>query len=121
MDATATATVAGGAVTAITVTNGGTGYTTTPAVTIAGGDQFAFDADPTCTTIKMPVVFQYVAGAVAYTTNHVNSLVDGVTVVTGDAYGPEVNYAGAGSSDILSDYVAAAFGKAGYATVISAE
>ena len=38
-----------------------------------------------------------------------------------DAYGPEVNYAGAGSSDILSDYVAAAFGKAGYATVISAD
>jgi len=60
-------------------------------------------------------------GAVAYTTNHVNSLVDGVTVVTGNAYGPEVNYAGAGSSDILADYVAAAFARAGYTSVIEAD
>jgi len=38
-----------------------------------------------------------------------------------DAYGPEVNYAGAGSSDILADYVAAAFARAGYTSVIEAD
>ncbi|MGC4007461.1 MAG: autotransporter-associated beta strand repeat-containing protein [Pirellulales bacterium] len=35
--ATATATVSGGAITAITITNPGTGYTTTPTVTFSGG------------------------------------------------------------------------------------
>ena len=95
--ATATATVAGGVVTAITVTNGGTGYTTAPAVAIAGGDQFTFDAEPTCKTIEMPVLFWYDGGAVAYTVDHVNSLVDGSTVITGDPYGPNVSYSSGGT------------------------
>ena len=39
--ATATATIAGGAVNTITVTNGGFGYTTAPVVTLTGGGSAA--------------------------------------------------------------------------------
>jgi hypothetical protein len=93
------------------------------------GDVFTFEADPTCSTIEMPVLFCYEdrggfpdhAGALACTINHVNSLVDGTALVTGGSFGPEVNYLGAGNGDILADYVAAAFARAGYSSVISAD
>jgi len=86
------------------------------------GDIFTFEADPTCTTVEMPVMFDYDgAGALPSSVNHVNSLVDGNTVITGRTYGPSVDYLGAGAGDILADYVAAAFQRAGCNTVIAVD
>lgn len=82
--------------------------------TANAGDVFTFHADPACMTIEMPVVFMYENnGALAYTIDHVNSLVDGGTVFTGDPYGPVVL-----QEDILSEYVSLAFIWAGYEDVM---
>jgi hypothetical protein len=45
----------------------------------------------------------------------------GNTVVTGNSFGPLVNYTGAGASDILQDYVNAQFAHAGYTNIVNAD
>ena len=86
----------------------------------AAGDTFTFSADPTAKTIEMPVLFgpEYDGGTFdglgAYTTDHANSLVSGTKVVTGDTYGPRVDFDGSGAKDILKEYVTSMFVRAGY-------
>ncbi|QOV90295.1 protein-arginine deiminase family protein [Humisphaera borealis] len=99
------------------------------------GDVFTYATNPAATLIKMPVLFYgpdaFFQGAPigqsvviegpprlgAFTMNHVNSLVDGGTVITGKAQGPKVAWRGGTASDILEDYAAAVFRGAGYTTV----
>jgi hypothetical protein len=80
------------------------------------GDQFTFDADPTCKTRGMPVIWGNSGGAI--NTNHINCLVDGNangnTVFAGKTWGPSVIYKGSAPSDILNDYVRNVFASAGY-------
>ena len=91
-------------------------WTGSPAV----GDKFTFEADPTAKTIEMPVLFKPEIdrnsniSAGAYTTDHANSLVSETTVVTGDTYGPEVDFDGMGAKDILEEYVTKMFVRSGY-------
>ena len=84
------------------------------------GDDFEFEANPGCTTLEMPVLFRYTSyrsgGASAYTIDHVNCLVDGSSVFTGDAFGPVVNHLGT-NSDILMHYVKNLFQKASLTVV----
>jgi len=67
--------------------------------------------------IEIPVAFgvypyENSSNAYAFTTDHVNALVDGNTIVTGAAYGPKVDWDKNGSkTDILKDYVKSAYGK----------
>jgi hypothetical protein len=56
-----------------------------------------------------------------FTTNHINSLADGETVVTGRAYGPKVNWDGRGRTDLFEGYASAAFRAAGYRNVVLAD
>ena len=69
----------------------------------------------------MPLIFHDDGGALALSIDHVNSLVDDNTVITGLAHGPVVDYLGSGAHDIMEDYMRASFLKGGYASVISAE
>jgi hypothetical protein len=46
--------------------------------------------------------------------NHINSLVDGPTIVTGTALGPKVAWRNSVKRDLLQDYVNATFEGAGY-------
>lgn len=57
----------------------------------------------------------------AYSTNHINSVVDGPTVISGKAYGPTVNWSGKGASDLYQAYADAAFRKVGYTQVLYAD
>lgn len=85
------------------------------------GDVFTFEADPNAKTIEMPVLFLDLDKpneARAYTVNHVNSVVNTASVITGKAFGPEVDYDGSGIKPILDRYVAAMFAKAGYSNVV---
>lgn len=99
------------------------------------GDRFTFHTNPGATLIKAPVLF-HTFGLFfedpkvpppqpwrlgAFTTNSLNSLSDGDTVVTGKAYGPQVNWDGQGASDLFEAYTAASFHKAGYADIIFAD
>lgn len=85
----------------------------------AVGDKFTFSADPGAGMIEVPVLFDNRPAPgrpnalAAYTTNFINSLVNGITVITGKAYGPSVNWSGNGADDILEDYTDATFGMAG--------
>ena len=70
--------------------------------------------------IEVPVLFQAAWDdralrfkSLAYTTNFINSLVSGTTVVTGKGYGPSVNWSGAGISDIFEGYTTGTFKLAG--------
>lgn len=77
---------------------------------------FKFEADPSCKTLEIPVLFQdqdpsSLANAYAYSHNFVNCLVDGNTVFTAKSFGPEVDYLGNTDSDILGDYVEDMFEK----------
>jgi len=82
---------------------------------IAPDDKFFFTFSPGGTTIEMPVLFEWhdyyeeSGWVVAYTINHVNCLVDGETVFTGDPqeYG----------TSVFSTYVEKLFKKAGYTNV----
>jgi hypothetical protein len=79
------------------------------------GDYFEFEADPTCSTIEMPVLFSGGAEtAYAYTIDHANCLVDGGTVFTGQTHESSTD-------DVLKDYVTNMFGKAGYSTITDAD
>lgn len=95
------------------------------------GDVFTFATNPNATMLKMPVLFG-APGAVfssvivdpqlrlsPFTMNHINSLADGTTIITGKAQGPKVAWKGgtAIASDILEDYAAAVFRTAGYTSV----
>ncbi len=82
--------------------------------TFESGDYFLFNADPDYAALEMPVLFYNYGGASAYTTNHVNSLIDGSKVFTGLAHGPEFDYLDKTNSDILMDYAQRLFQKAGY-------
>lgn len=85
----------------------------------AAGDKFTFSADPGAGMIEVPVLFDSLPASgrpnalAAYTTNFINSLINGITVITGKAYGPSVNWSGNGADDILKDYTDATFGMAG--------
>lgn len=74
--------------------------------------------------VEMPVLFSESPihplpnKALAYTTDHVNSIINGTTVVAGKAYGPSVDYDGNGAKDILEEYAKAMFIKAGYSNII---
>ncbi len=89
----------------------GTGY-------VQAGDHFLFEADPDCGTIEVPVLFfEYDDGtnykASAYTVDHVNCLVNGNTVFTGEPHGPHVLNNQQDSNpadDILRSYVVSLFG-----------
>ena len=85
------------------------------AVSLAGRSRWSIPA----TRRDKPTV-QF-ARADAYTVDHANSLVDETTVITGNAYGPSVNYDGTGAKDILNEYVTAMFQKAGYTNIIMAD
>jgi hypothetical protein len=83
--------------------------------TFQQGDYFEFEADPSCTTIKLPVLFTGgTETAYSYMINHVNCLVDGSTVFTGQTH---EQYTG----NVLKNYVTNMFGKAGYYTVTYAD
>jgi hypothetical protein len=83
--------------------------------TFQQGDYFEFEADPSCSTIEMPVLFyDYYGGAAAYTINHVNCLVDGQTVFTGQTHEQNTDY-------VIRDYVTNMFGKAGFSQTIMAD
>jgi hypothetical protein len=82
------------------------------------GDTFSYNANPSSGIVETPVLFCADQGnqknpnlATEFTTNFVNSLVNGGTVYTGIAYGPSVAYLGNGApaSDILQDYAADMF------------
>ncbi len=75
---------------------------------IAQSDEFVFEVDAACGTIEMPVLF---SGG-AYSTNHVNSLVDGGTVYSGKTLE-------SGTGGVFADYVENAFGKAGCSVVFA--
>lgn len=93
------------------------------------GDVFTFATNPSATLLKMPVLFAspglFFEGALVdpqprlapFTMNHINSLVDGGTVITGKAQGPKVAWRTSTASDILEDYAAAVFRGAGYTTI----
>jgi len=77
------------------------------------GDYFTFKANPSCTTIEMPVLFEKkLSGrAGAKTINYVNCLVDGGRVFTGQTH--ELPDSPPGT---LTTYVRSLFEKAGFAT-----
>jgi protein-arginine deiminase len=92
------------------------------------GDWFTYKTVPGATMIRMPQLFAS-PGLLAdpsdpvdpiltpFSTNHVNALVDGPTVVTGKAFGPKVAWRDSTRRDLLQDYVDATFRRAGYGTV----
>jgi len=93
---------------------------------LIAGDRFTFKADPRSGVIPIPVAFgTYDFGegprAFAFTSDHINALVDGDTIVTARAFGPRVDWNGDGTStDILQDYVNAAYGRV-YQNVVFAD
>ncbi|MEA2711542.1 MAG: protein-arginine deiminase [Phycisphaerales bacterium] len=101
------------------------------------GDRFTFTTNPAATLIKMPVLFATFGllfdppGSPppvqpwrlgAFTTNHINSIVDGQTVVTGSSYGPRVNFDGSGvKKDLFDAYATSAFRAAGFTKIFFAD
>ena len=98
--------------------------------TATAGDTVTYRTRPGATLLKMPVLFA-TSGLladptytptdpklVAFSEDHVNALVNGRTVVTGNAYGPKVKWqSDRAASDIFQGYVSAVFTKAGYQQV----
>jgi hypothetical protein len=64
--------------------------------------------------IEMPVLFYDQSGAVAYTNNVINSIVDGSTLLVARPHGPEY---GSGFK-IFDDYVEKAANRVGFTTVL---
>ncbi|HEV2969825.1 MAG TPA: protein-arginine deiminase family protein [Pirellulales bacterium] len=78
------------------------------------GNTFTYSVNPASNVVAMPVLFRKLNGkAVAVTSDFVNSLFDGSSVIAGMGFGPSVNWSGAGASDILQSYAYWAFGSAG--------
>ncbi|MGC4032007.1 MAG: protein-arginine deiminase family protein [Tepidisphaeraceae bacterium] len=92
--------------------------------TAKAGDAFSFKTNPNATLLKMPVLFSGSAGydgvvrMTPFSEDHVNSLVDGNTVITGKAFGPRVTWNGGTKSDLFQDYVGRAFAGGGYTNVV---
>ncbi|HYO08411.1 MAG TPA: protein-arginine deiminase family protein [Tepidisphaeraceae bacterium] len=97
------------------------------------GDTFTFSTNPAATLVKMPNFFATFGvlqepgtsstpvgdwRLIPYSTNHINALTVGTTVVTGKAFGPKVNFDGRGNSDLFEAYSRSAFRAAGYQQVI---
>ncbi len=89
------------------------------------GDRFAFTVDPTAPWVPIPVLYRDdgEGEGIALTSNHVNALVDGDTIVTAEAHGPRVDLRllgaqGDGSVDILAYYVARELERAGYRQIV---
>jgi hypothetical protein len=74
-----------------------------------------FRTRPSPNMIEMPVLFWDQTGALAYTNNVVNSLVDGDWLFVAHVRGPTV------SQDWFNDYVHAAAGLVGFTNVLSCE
>jgi hypothetical protein len=103
--------------------------------TAKAGDRFTFSTNPAATLIKMPVLFSTSGLFVpdqpppeqpwrlgAFTTNHVNSIMDGQMVVAGGSYGPRVNFDGSGiKKDLFDAYARATFGAAGFTRIFFAD
>lgn len=93
------------------------------------GDTFTFKTVAGATLIRMPQLFAgpgvMTASIVAptqltlapYSVNHINSLVDGTSVITGKAFGPKVAWRDATKRDLLQDYVDTTFKRSGYSAV----
>jgi hypothetical protein len=95
------------------------------------GDRFTFSTNPNATLVKAPVLFNTPSlffedpsfppaqpwRLAAFTTNSLNCLSDGQTIVAGKQFGPRVNWDGRGASDLFEAYTAATFRKAGYASI----
>jgi hypothetical protein len=90
-----------------------------------------FQTNPDTTLVKAPVLFQTFGllfedsnfpspqpwRLASFTTNSLSSLSDGQTIVSGEAFGPNVNWNGRGASDLFEAYTAATFRQAGYTNV----
>ena len=65
--------------------------------------------------IEMPVLFENGgSGAIAFTKNVVNALVDGNTLIVADPFGPVVYFEGQLAGDIFEDYVRRTAEKVGF-------
>ena len=108
--------------------------------TPTAGDVFFYKTNPSATMLKMPVLFaggftlfeestrnsssSVILGTTKlspFSTNHINALVDGTTVVTGKAYGPGVNWNGTGNRDIFQDYANNTYKKAGFTRIVEVD
>jgi hypothetical protein len=103
--------------------------------TAAAGDMFSFNTNPGATLLKMPVLFGTPSAPIsssdiigpgelrvsAFSVNHINSLIDSDTAVTGTTFGPKVNWNGTGASDLFGDYVTDVFHRAGVRNVVFAD
>jgi hypothetical protein len=92
------------------------------------GDSFTYNTVPGATMLRMPQLFAspFLLGdpsnpidpvLTPFSVNHVNSLVDGTTVVTGKPFGPKVAWRDTVRRDLLQDYVKSTFKRAGYDAV----
>jgi hypothetical protein len=97
------------------------------------GDVFSFRTNPDATLVKMPVMFAspFVfldatststspSGPLRvspFSVNHINSLVAGTTVITGQAFGPRVDFDGLGKRDLFQDYARRVFQSVGYRAI----
>jgi hypothetical protein len=92
------------------------------------GDSFTYKTNPNATLIKVPQLFASPGllfdtttptnpTLIPFSVNHINSLVDGPTIVTGKAFGPKVAWRDSTKGDILQDYVESAFKRGGYTAV----
>lgn len=83
------------------------------------GDRFQFTVDPGVPWVQIPVLYRdYMRGmGVPLTSNHVNALVDGESIITAQAHGPVVDL-GSGPVDILGMYVHAELVRAGYREIV---
>jgi len=86
---------------------------------VAAGDTYTFTVDPTVPWVQIPVLYRDAGQgrAVYLTSNHVNSLVDGSTIITAQAHGPVVDL-GEGPVDILAYYVTHELRRAGYQHIV---
>jgi hypothetical protein len=73
-------------------------------------DEITFTTQPSADLIEMPVLFRNQGGAVAYTNNVINSIVDGTTLFMARPYGPECM---PGNADVFEYYAREAAMKQG--------
>ena len=85
----------------------------------APGDVFTFTVDPTVPWVQIPVLYRRdeQGKGVCLTSNHVNALADGPTIVTAQAHGPVVDW-GKGPLDIFAYYVERELQRAGYRKIV---
>ena len=102
----------------------------------AAGDTFTWSTNPSATLIRTPLLLgsfdalfpqetpvgpQQPWRLAPFSNNPLNALSDGDTIVTGRAYGPQVNWNGAGAADLFEVYTDAAYEEAGYETIVHAD